>query len=160
MTKFYKTTTIACMTSNKRFIALAACAFFLYGCAGSASIGKRSGYNRSLHMQSFYQTQAQPVGTEFEGEASYYGSAYHGKKTASGEVYNKKAMTCAHKTLPFHTIVKVTLPSTGRSVDVRVNDRGPYKDNRVLDLSQAAAEKIGLAPLGVAQVEAKIIKVP
>jgi rare lipoprotein A len=84
------------------------------------------------------------------GAASWYGPGFHGKKTASGERFNTHALTAAHKTLPFGTHVRVTNERTGRSVVVRINDRGPYAHGRVNDLSKAAAQAVGIA--GVAQV--------
>ena len=82
--------------------------------------------------------------------ASWYGPGFHGRKTASGERFNQNAMTAAHKTLPFGTKIRVTYQ--GKSVVVRVNDRGPYTRGRSLDLSSAAAAKIGLKPAGVGRV--------
>jgi rare lipoprotein A len=84
------------------------------------------------------------------GKASWYGAAHHGRRTASGEVFNRNALTAAHRSLPFGTRLKVTNAHTGRSVVVRVNDRGPFGGGRVIDLSQKAARAIGL--LGVADV--------
>lgn len=86
------------------------------------------------------------------GEASYYADKFHGRPTASGEKYNKKAFTAAHKTLPFGTKVRVTNTANGKSVDVIINDRGPFKKGRIIDLSRAAAQKIGLLQSGVAKV--------
>jgi rare lipoprotein A len=86
--------------------------------------------------------------------ASWYGPGFAGRRTASGEVFNPGALTCAHKTLPFGTRLLIRNPDTGRSVWVRVNDRGPYAGGRQLDLSQGAAEAIGLA--GVGQVIVRI----
>ncbi len=85
--------------------------------------------------------------------ASYYGGSFHGRRTASGEVYNQYGLTCAHKTLPFQTLLKVTNPQTGKHVIVRVNDRGPFHRGRDLDLSYGAAKEIGLILPGVMQVE-------
>lgn len=85
--------------------------------------------------------------------ASYYGSAFHGRRTASGEVYNQNELTCAHRTLPFKTILKVTNPQTGKFVVVRVNDRGPFHRGREIDLSYAAAKEIGMIAAGVMKVE-------
>lgn len=155
-----RTTTTASTISSKLPWLLCLFASLLVGCAGRASISSRQGYNRAVHMIDFYETEAEPVGTVLSGEASYYGPGFHGNKTASGEKYNQNGMTCAHKTLPFNTVLKVTLPTTERSVEVRVNDRGPYKDGRILDLSTAAAKKLGLAPLGVAEVQAEVVKTP
>ena len=91
------------------------------------------------------------------GEASYYNDKYHNQSTSSGELYNKNAMTAAHRKLPFGTMVKVTRLDNNRSVVVRINDRGPYKDRRVIDLSRAAAEKINLIQDGVADVKVEVI---
>jgi len=89
--------------------------------------------------------------------ATYYSKRFHGRKTASGEKYDHFALTCAHKTLPFQTLIKVTNPQTGQSVNVRVNDRGPFTRGRDLDLSYAAAKEIGLLAAGVGPVEVQII---
>jgi rare lipoprotein A len=79
-----------------------------------------------------------------DGVASWYGPGFHGRRTASGERFNTHALTAAHKTLPFGTCVRVTNKNTGRSVVVRVNDRGPFVAGRVIDLSRAAANAIGM----------------
>ena len=86
------------------------------------------------------------------GIASWYGQNFHNKRTASGEAFNAQAMTAAHPTLPFHTWVRVTLLSTGRSVIVRITDRGPHIANRLIDISRAAAAKIGLVQRGAGTV--------
>jgi rare lipoprotein A len=78
------------------------------------------------------------------GLASYYGKEFHGKKTASGEPFDMEALTAAHRTLPFNTTVKVTNTRNGKSVRVRINDRGPFIAGRIIDLSYAAAKTIGL----------------
>ncbi len=83
----------------------------------------------------------------FKGVASFYGGKFHGRKTASGERFDQNDMTCAHRTLPFGTKLEVTNPSNGQTVNVIVNDRGPFKKNRVLDLSKAAASKLGITGL-------------
>ena len=91
------------------------------------------------------------------GIASYYGGKFHGKRTASGEIFNKNAMTAAHRNLPFGTKVKVTNLRNGRTVLVRVNDRGPHVRGRMIDLSQAAAKKIGLSHAGTARVKLEVL---
>jgi len=92
-------------------------------------------------------------GREIErGPASWYGERHHGRRTASGEVFDMNALTAAHKTLPFGTRVRVFNPATGQQVVVRINDRGPFTGGRVIDLSRAAAERIGLIRAGVAPV--------
>lgn len=92
------------------------------------------------------------------GVVSWYGDKFHGRKTASGETYDKHELTAAHKSLPFGTKVKVTNIRNGKSVVVEINDRGPYAKSRVLDLSQAAFSEIGHTNTGVMQVEYEIIK--
>ncbi len=90
---------------------------------------------------------------QFErGHASWYGPRFHGRLTASGERYDMYALTAAHKTLPFGTVVRVRSKVLGREVDVRINDRGPFAPGRVIDVSRAAAEALGLVELGVAEV--------
>lgn len=86
------------------------------------------------------------------GGASWYGPGFHGKKTASGQKFNENAMTAAHKTLPFGTVVKVTDQRTGKSIKVTINDRGPFHKGRVIDLSKAAAAKLGTKNAGVGKV--------
>ena len=87
-----------------------------------------------------------------EGVASWYGPGFHGKKTASGEIFNQYAMTAAHKTLPLGTKVRVTHLDNGRSVLVRVNDRGPFASDRIIDLSRAAASRLEITAKGTGRV--------
>ncbi len=87
------------------------------------------------------------------GKASYYASKFNGRKTANGEIYRNGKLTAAHKTLPYGTIVKVTSLKSGKSVKVRVNDRGPFVAGRIIDLSQKAAGKIDLDKQGVGAVK-------
>jgi rare lipoprotein A len=86
-----------------------------------------------------------------QGEASWYGPGFHGRRTASGERFDTNAMTAAHRSLPFGTRVRVVNKHTGQSVVVRINDRGPYARGRVIDLSRASAQALGIS--GVAAVE-------
>lgn len=87
------------------------------------------------------------------GTASWYGPRFYGRKTASGEIFTKRALTAAHRTLPFGTKLRVTNQKTGKSVVVKVNDRGPFSGNRVLDLSHAAASAIGMIESGLCKVK-------
>jgi rare lipoprotein A len=89
--------------------------------------------------------------------ASWYGPGFHGRITANGEVYNQWGLTTAHKSLPFGTRVRVTNPRNGRSVVVRVNDRGPFIGPREFDLSRGAADAVGLTPSGVASLRFEIL---
>ena len=93
-----------------------------------------------------------------EGEASYYADSFNGSVTASGELYDKNALSAAHRSLPLGTKVKVTYLKTGKSVIVMINDRGPYAKNRIIDISGAAAKKIGLIDAGHGRVRLEIIE--
>jgi rare lipoprotein A len=95
--------------------------------------------------------------TQLQGLASWYGGKFHGRLTSSGEVFDTNDLTAAHRTLPFGTRVKVTNLENGRSVIVKINDRGPFVEPRILDLSRAAAEELGMVDSGVAQVSLEIV---
>jgi rare lipoprotein A len=118
------------------------CAVFLFGVAAVGSTiaqaepGSAASYTRTTNLQS--------------GKASWYGPGFQGRRTASGERFNTHDMTAAHRTLPFGTKVRVTNTKTGQPVVVRINDRGPYAHGRVIDLSRASAQSIGID--GLAQV--------
>ena len=92
------------------------------------------------------------------GTASFYGGKWHGRKTANGEIFDTYKLTAAHKTLPFGTRVRVTNLSNGKSVVVRINNRGPYSKGRIIDLSQAAFSKIENMSKGVTKVKLEILK--
>ncbi len=127
---------------NKGFIFLSVIVFFYIG---SCSVSKNT---KDTSKFEFYQS----------GEASWYGPGFNGKKTASGEKFDMNKMTAAHRKLPFGTKVRVTNLKNNKSVIVRINDRGPYKKSRIIDLSKKAAEKIGLVKGGVAPVKIEIVK--
>jgi rare lipoprotein A len=103
---------------------------------------------------------AATIGTELRGMASWYGYQHHGKRTASGEVFDMRELTAAHRTLPMGTRVMVTNLENGRAVEVRINDRGPFVDGRVLDLSYGAARLLGAAGAGVVRVSFRIVSLP
>lgn len=88
------------------------------------------------------------IGKVFRGVASFYADKFNGKRTASGDIFDNSKLTCAHRTLPFGTKILVKNPATGSCCEVIVNDRGPYAHNRVVDLSRAAARKLGITGLG------------
>ncbi len=92
-----------------------------------------------------------------QGTASYYGGRFHGRKTASGERFNQNAMTAAHKTLPLGTKVRVTNLRNGETVDVKINDRGPYIKGRIIDLSKGAARRLGMLHSGTAKVRLEVV---
>jgi rare lipoprotein A len=104
-----------------------------------------------------------PVGASFEGIASWYGPGFAGRPTASGEPFDPAAATCAHRTLPFGTRLRVTRidgTAAGASIELLVNDRGPHVDGRILDVSQSAAQRLGLVRDGLGRVRAEILTHP
>jgi rare lipoprotein A len=117
--------------------------------------------NKSPYMVKgvVYRVMNDPVGYQAQGLASWYGEKFHGNKTSNGEIYDMYAMTAAHKTLPIPSYVKVERQDTGRSVIVRVNDRGPFAEGRVIDLSYTAAQKLGFLEQGTAPVQVTYIHV-
>ena len=102
--------------------------------------------------------QATPL--ESTGWASWYGWRFHGRPTASGEEFDMLALTAAHRTLPFDTLVRVSLIEGGSSIEVRINDRGPFVDDRIIDLSLGAARELGMLRSGVALVRLQVLHVP
>jgi rare lipoprotein A len=94
------------------------------------------------------------------GRASWYGPYHHGRKTANGEIYDMNALTAAHRTLPLGTRVRVTNLQNGRTVVVRLNDRGPYIDGRIIDLSRKAAQVLGMVEKGLAEVSIEVLTSP
>lgn len=126
----------------------AVCAFGLF--AGAARAADEGGDKSGAGGD-------KPSGPTFSGNVSWYGPGFDGKKTASGEIFDMKKSTAAHLKLPFQTKVLVENPRTGKSVVVKVNDRGPYAKKRVMDLSKGAAQKLGTLLGGVAFVECTVI---
>ncbi|MFT7223910.1 MAG: rare lipoprotein A [Cellvibrionaceae bacterium] len=100
-----------------------------------------------------YKVLADSQGYRAHGIASWYGTKFHGQRTANGEIYNMYAMTAAHKTLPIPSYVRITHLGNGRSIIVRINDRGPFVDDRLIDLSYVAAKKLDITQHGTARVE-------
>lgn len=119
---------------------------FFVGCATGPT---------SLSVPALYESK--PLSIE-KGMASYYGGRWVGRLTASGERYRKEDCTAAHRKLPFNTMVKVTNLRNGKSVIVRINNRGPYAKGRILDLSMMAARKIEMIGVGIIPVTAEVLK--
>ena len=94
------------------------------------------------------------------GIASYSHDSLHGNKTANGEIYNKRRLSAAHKSLPLGTKVRVTKLSNGKSIIVRINDRGPFIKGRIIDLSRRAAKDLGIIHSGIAKVKVEVLSVP
>ena len=112
-----------------------------------------------VHNQRYY-TKTSAVGHKETGIASWYGRKFHGRRTSSGEPYNMLAMTAAHKTLPLPTYAKVTNLENNRAIIVKINDRGPFHEQRIIDLSYVAAAKLGFADKGTARVHVETITFP
>ena len=99
-----------------------------------------------------------PRGTKFHGVASFYGDEFNGRQTSNGEIFDMYGLTCAHRTLPFNTWLEVKNLANDRTVIVRVNDRGPFKDGRILDLSYGAARELHMLDAGIQEVEITVIR--
>jgi rare lipoprotein A len=121
-----------------RILTLAALAIIVYGCASTAPI-------------------APPPTEPLHGVASWYGEEFAGRTTANGEIFDPLLLTAAHRSMPFGTVLDITNPKNSQTVRVRVNDRGPYIGNRLIDLSYAAAQVIGLIEPGIGEVDIKIV---
>ena len=137
-------------------LSLCICAlFFLLSCAAPEKRpAALPGYPKAYKIgKRWYQPLKHAHGFRERGTASWYGKDFHGRKTASGEIYNMYAMTAAHKTLPLGTYVRVCNFDNGKTVDVRINDRGPFVRGRIIDLSYEAARRIGLVGPGTAPTE-------
>ena len=106
------------------------------------------------------RSPAGPLRMIEEGNASWYGVPYHGRKAANGEIYDMNKLTAAHRTLPFETIVRVTNLRNGKQTQVRITDRGPFVEGRIIDLSLAAAREIDMVATGVARVRLELVNGP
>jgi len=104
--------------------------------------------------------RAPTAGYSEEGVAGYYGKDFDGRRTASGAIFHAEGKTCAHRTLPFGSVIEVTRLDNGRSVTVTVTDRGPFVSGRIVDLSLGAARQIGLVQAGLARVRLDVVRVP
>jgi rare lipoprotein A len=122
--------------------------------AGAGPIGK---VGKPYKVNGRWYTPAHQPDYEEVGGASWYGEAHQGRPTASGEPFDMRRVSAAHKTLPLPSLVEVTDLKSGRSIRVRVNDRGPFVDGRVIDLSKAAAEQLGVLAQGVAKVRVRYL---
>jgi rare lipoprotein A len=141
-----------------RRLALVICTLILLSACGHKKVQVKAPVPSSGSSSSS-SSSSSVSSSELEGLASYYAEPYHGRKTASGEIFDSyQGMTAAHRTLPFNTMVRVTNKTNGREVDVRINDRGPFVEGRVIDLSLRAAREIDLVGAGVVPVRLKVLK--
>lgn len=132
--------------------ASAACVVFSAGCAKKKHVSARAPARTRSASNA-------PIAANETGLASWYGNPYHGRAAANGEIYDMDKLTAAHRTLPFGTMVRVTRTDSGQSVEVRITDRGPFVDGRIIDLSRAAARAIDLIGPGVAEVRVEPVSV-
>lgn len=114
--------------------------------------------NNAGKKSSLSQVRSADVSGTVSGVASYYADKFHGRKTASGEIFDQNKFTAAHRTYPFGTIVRVTNKANGKSVQVRINDRGPFVKGRIIDLSLAAAQAIDMVRSGTANVTVSVVQ--
>lgn len=162
----------------KKILAVATLLFLLVGCAQKHEVrynpypkSSQSDSSKTVSKSASGATNMKPytvfgktyypsfvsVGEEYSGLASWYGPDFHGKKTANGESYDMHANTAAHKTLPMNTIVRVTNLNNNKSTVVRINDRGPFVDGRIIDLSYAAGKEVGIDKTGTAPVKLVVL---
>ena len=127
-------------------------------CSTNVKYKTKKNYPQSISKVKNGNKLVEQKGKIYHFNTSYYGKEFHGRLTASGEKYDMYDFTCAHKKFPFGTKLLVTDEENGKSVTVRVNDRGPFKNDRQLDLSFAAAKKIGLIPYGVRKYKVQVVK--
>jgi len=132
---------------------------FLYSSSKEDRVIKASLYPYTVKGTTYYPHKV-ALGESKEVLASWYGEYFHGRKTAMGEVYDMYGHTAAHKTYPLGTVLLVTNPENGKSLKVRINDRGPFWNNREVDLSMGAAEFLGTKEQGVAKVKIEVVFVP
>lgn len=133
--------------------------FFLLAGLFLASCGTVRNIERTSDEDTDREEPAADAGEIIEdGVASWYGPNFHGKPTATGETYDMDGMTAAHRTLPFDTVVRVENKENGKTVDVRINDRGPFAKDRIIDLSRAAAKSIDMIDKGTAEVELTLLE--
>jgi rare lipoprotein A len=122
--------------------------FSLSGCVSVVHFNQSSKSNENNSIQNYIE----------EGFASYYSDAFEGKETASGEIFTQTGLTAAHRWLPFGTIVKVTNLENGKSILVKINDRGPFVPNRIIDLSKMASQKLGFYNKSIAKVRIEVVE--
>ncbi|MBI4811217.1 MAG: septal ring lytic transglycosylase RlpA family protein [Ignavibacteriales bacterium] len=136
------------MQSLLTYIVILIISFEIIGCVASPR----------FTSDKFVKSSSEDEGFSEEGVASYYADEFNGRQTSNGEIYDMNELTAAHRTLPFNTLVKVTNVQNGKSVVVRINDRGPFKGERIIDLSLAAAKTLGMIGPGTVNVKLEIIE--
>lgn len=143
------------MKFNNFLLLVVLTAWFNLSFAAKAPKSKASTTSYTVNQITYYPVKYKKY--KATGIASWYGDRFHNKLTASGEIFNKHKMTAAHKFLPIPSIVKVTNLANNKSIKVKVNDRGPFIDNRIIDLSERAAKLLGFREQGLANVRVELI---
>jgi rare lipoprotein A len=148
--------------NRARVLVILLSAFYLIGCSAAArftSTGGESGTSAgNVSRPAAHPGTSSGALLTVDGMASYYSTDFDKKKTASGEIFDKNALTAAHREFPFGTILRVTNLSNGKAVAVTVNDRGPFDKSRIIDLSEAAAREIGMIQDGTTKVRIEVVK--
>jgi rare lipoprotein A len=149
-------------STRRDFVWMLATAALITGCARKKTVAVTPPALKTRRPQAAPEVAppAPPTGTTEQGLASWYGHPYHGRPAADGEIYDMETLVAAHRTLPFQTVVRVRNLANGKTVDVRIIDRGPFVNGRIIDLSHAAAKEIDLIGPGVARVEVTIVGTP
>lgn len=144
-----------------RFFATSLLSLWIVSCASAAKVSDNEKNNRTVRTLSesskLFSNDGERELDFDRGIASWYGPKFHGRRTANGEIYNQNEFTAAHRTLPFNTLVRVENLSNGKSVVVRINDRGPYIGDRIIDLSRKAAHQIDMVDIGTTEVSLIIL---
>jgi rare lipoprotein A len=129
-----------------------------WGCSPAPRYTITGGQGAQAKTSTEVLTGKPAPGTKYHGLASYYADKYHGKQTASGEIFDMYGLTCAHNLFPFNTWLEVRNLRNNRSVIVRVNDRGPFIEGRIIDLSYGAAKELDMLKTGVQEVEITVLR--
>lgn len=147
-------------TSSCRIVLVSGRPFLAAAALIAAALAIAAGCGRRVAVRVPAPPAPAPIGWSETGVASWYGIPYDGRRTSSGEIFDMHALTAAHRTLPFNTWLEVTDLQSGKRVNVRINDRGPFVGGRIIDLSMGAAEELGMVRAGLAKVRLKVIKPP
>ena len=158
---------------HRKYVLMFAVLFLLASCTPSprytvekikkdkaATIPSQKSKPYTINGKRYTPIDKPPLGKKYQGKASFYGynDGFHGKKTSNGETFDMYGLTAAHKTLPFNTWLEVRNLSNGRTVIVRINDRGPFVGNRIIDLSYGAAKEINMIQAGIQEVEITVLR--
>tara|TARA_B100000965_G_scaffold16560_1_gene12474 strand:+ start:694 stop:1158 length:465 start_codon:yes stop_codon:yes gene_type:complete len=144
---------------NSRFIFFYIIILLFISCVVSPRYTSSSGTSNTFKSKQYKNSKSNINNKKIlKGVSSWYGPNFHGKLTANGEVYDMYGVTAAHKTLPLNTVARVTNLDNGKSIILRINDRGPYVGNRILDCSMGAAKKLGFYIAGTAMVKIEVIE--